>query len=85
MVAPAQQADTKAGPAAINLGQASLIGITAASGLPVARRYGYWHQRRPRESDQVTEVPALSPMVDKAAQAARAATAAECDPVSLRR
>ncbi|MFE4959466.1 hypothetical protein ACFRCW_37135 [Streptomyces sp. NPDC056653] len=51
VVAPAQQADTKAGPAAINLGQASLIGITAAAGLPAARRYWYWHQRRLRESD----------------------------------
>ncbi|MFF5010565.1 BTAD domain-containing putative transcriptional regulator [Streptomyces phaeochromogenes] len=61
-------------PAAIGLGEASLIGITAAAGLLVARRYWYWHQHRLREPDQQAEAPALSPLVDKAAQAAHAAT-----------
>ncbi|MGW7426229.1 hypothetical protein ACWGJB_40610 [Streptomyces sp. NPDC054813] len=75
MVAPAQQANTKADSSAINLGQASLLGITTVAGLPAARRFRYWHQRRLRECDQEgTEVPALSTLVDKAAQAAQVAT-----------
>ncbi|MGP3949631.1 BTAD domain-containing putative transcriptional regulator [Streptomyces sp. 7N604] len=65
---------TDQGPAAIGLGKASLIGITAAAGLLAARRYWYWHQNRLREPDREPEVPALSPLVDKAAQAAHAAT-----------
>ncbi|MFI1203044.1 BTAD domain-containing putative transcriptional regulator [Streptomyces sp. NPDC020883] len=60
------------GPAAIEVGEASLIGITAAAGLLAARRYWYIHQRRRRDPE--AEVPALSPLVDKAAQAAHAAT-----------
>lgn len=67
-------AGTPSGPAAIALGEASLIGITAAAGLLAARRYWYWHQQRRREFGQETEVPSLSPLVDKAAQAAHAAT-----------
>ncbi|MFE6287864.1 BTAD domain-containing putative transcriptional regulator [Streptomyces sp. NPDC057877] len=62
------------GPAAISLGEASLIGITAAAGLLAARRYWYWHQHRRRPPGRETDIPALSPLVDKAAQAAHAAT-----------
>ncbi|MFF4960231.1 BTAD domain-containing putative transcriptional regulator [Streptomyces sp. NPDC001222] len=72
--ATAPKAVTKTGPAAINLGAASLIGITAAAGLLAARRYWYWHQRRLQEPDREAAAPALSPLVDKAAQAAQAAT-----------
>ncbi|MEU6572557.1 LysM peptidoglycan-binding domain-containing protein [Streptomyces sp. NPDC046805] len=72
--ATTQKAGTQTGPAAISLGEASLIGITAAAGLLAARRYWYWHQNRRREPGRETEVPALSPLVDKAAQAAHAAT-----------
>ncbi|OIK01065.1 transcriptional regulator [Streptomyces sp. MUSC 14] len=61
------------GPAAVSLGEAGLIGITAAAGLLAARRYWYWHQHRRRDADRETEVPTLSPLVDKAAQAAHAA------------
>ncbi|WP_338672606.1 BTAD domain-containing putative transcriptional regulator [Streptomyces sp. SCSIO 30461] len=68
------RADATQGPAAISLGSASLIGITTAAGLLAARRYWFWHQRRLREPDKETEVPALSPLVDKAARAAHAAT-----------
>ncbi|MER6566338.1 BTAD domain-containing putative transcriptional regulator [Streptomyces sp. NPDC001093] len=77
------------GPAAITFGEASLIGITAAAGLLAARRYWYWHQHRRREPGQETDVPALSPLVDKAAQAAHAATRprqpAEAHPLAPRR
>ncbi|MEW1653941.1 BTAD domain-containing putative transcriptional regulator [Streptomyces sp. NPDC093707] len=59
------------GPAAIGIGEASLIGITVAAGLLAARRYWYVHQRRQR--DPQSAAPALSPLVDKAAQAAQAA------------
>lgn len=69
-----RQADTQTGPAAISLGEASLIGITTAAGLLVARRYWYWHRHRRRDSVQETETPALSPLVDRAAQAAHAAS-----------
>ncbi|UZJ33478.1 LysM peptidoglycan-binding domain-containing protein [Streptomyces endophytica] len=62
------------GPAAIGFGEASLIGITAAAGLLAARRYWYLHQRRTRRPDDEATAPALSPLVDKAAQAAQAAT-----------
>lgn len=72
--ATAQPAGTQARPAAISLGQASLIGITTAAGLLAARRYWNWHQHRRREPGRDTEPPALSPLVDKAAQAAHAAT-----------
>ncbi|MFF3517377.1 BTAD domain-containing putative transcriptional regulator [Streptomyces sp. NPDC002573] len=72
--ATASKADTKTGPAAISLGAASLIGITAAAGLLAARRYWYWHQRRLREPDREAVATALSPLVAKAAQAAHAAT-----------
>ncbi|MFH9867062.1 hypothetical protein ACH4NT_13370 [Streptomyces lydicus] len=54
--------------------EASLIGITAAAGLLAARRYWYFHQRRTRRPDDKVTAPALSPLVDKAAQAAQAAT-----------
>ncbi|MFD7712137.1 BTAD domain-containing putative transcriptional regulator [Streptomyces sp. NPDC059786] len=70
----ARKPDTEPGPAAIGLGEASLIGITAAAGLLAARRYWYWHQHRLRNPDAETDAPALSTMVDKAAQAAHAAT-----------
>ncbi|MYT30932.1 MULTISPECIES: BTAD domain-containing putative transcriptional regulator [unclassified Streptomyces] len=66
-----EEAEAAPGPAAIGFGEASLIGITAAAGLLAARRYWYVHQRRQREPD--AQVPALSPLVDKAAQAAHAA------------
>ncbi|GGO99159.1 BTAD domain-containing putative transcriptional regulator [Wenjunlia tyrosinilytica] len=66
--------DPKPGPASIGLGEASLIGITTAAGLLAARRYWYWHRSRLREPDPEAEVPALSPLVAKAAQAAHAAT-----------
>ncbi|MEU6512115.1 BTAD domain-containing putative transcriptional regulator [Streptomyces sp. NPDC046942] len=72
--ATAPKAATQPGPPVVSLGQAGLIGITAAAGLLAARRYWYWHQHRRREPGQETEVPALSPLVDKAAQAAHAAT-----------
>ncbi|MFE0178032.1 BTAD domain-containing putative transcriptional regulator [Streptomyces sp. NPDC059002] len=63
------------GPAAIDIGEASLIGITTAAGLLAARRYWHWYQHRLRQPDQHTAAPpALSPLVDKAAQAAHAAT-----------
>ncbi|MFF4602733.1 BTAD domain-containing putative transcriptional regulator [Streptomyces sp. NPDC001339] len=64
--------DRESGPAAIGFGEAGLIGITGAAGLLAARRYWYVHQRRLRRPDD--EAPALSPLVDKAAQAAHAAT-----------
>ncbi|MGW3627542.1 LysM peptidoglycan-binding domain-containing protein, partial [Streptomyces sp. NPDC000880] len=70
----ARKPDAEPGPAAVGLGEASLIGITAAAGLLAARRYWYWYQNRLREADRDPEVPALSPLVDKAAQAAHAAT-----------
>lgn len=63
-----------AGPAAIGLGEAGVIGITMAAGLLAARRYWHWYQRRLRDPETATDVPALSPLVDKAAQAAHAAT-----------
>ncbi|MEU6145694.1 BTAD domain-containing putative transcriptional regulator [Streptomyces sp. NPDC047081] len=72
----ARKPDTDRGSAAIGLGEASLIGITAAAGLLAARRYWHWHQHRLRKPDAETDVPALSPLVDKAAQAAHAATRA---------
>ncbi|MEU8975935.1 BTAD domain-containing putative transcriptional regulator [Streptomyces monashensis] len=70
----AHKTGTQPGPAAISLGEASLIGITTAVGLLAARRYWYWHQNRRREPERETEVPSLSPLVDKAAQAAHAAS-----------
>ncbi|KOV62873.1 BTAD domain-containing putative transcriptional regulator [Streptomyces sp. MMG1121] len=70
----AHKAGAQTGPATIGLGEASLIGITTAAGLLAARRYWYWHQNRRRDPDQETEIPSLSPLVDKAAQAAHAAT-----------
>ncbi|AZM48776.1 transcriptional regulator [Streptomyces sp. WAC 06738] len=70
----AQPTGTQARPVAISLGHASLIGITTAAGLLAARRYWHWHQHRRREPGRETEPPALSPLVDKAAQAAHAAT-----------
>ncbi|MYT27483.1 MULTISPECIES: BTAD domain-containing putative transcriptional regulator [unclassified Streptomyces] len=66
-----RSAQMASGPAAIDVGEASLIGITTAAGLLAARRYWYIQQRRRREPE--AEVPALSPLVDKAAQAAHAA------------
>ncbi|QRX91159.1 LysM peptidoglycan-binding domain-containing protein [Streptomyces noursei] len=63
--------EAASGSATIGFGEASLIGITAAAGLLAARRYWYVQQRRRREPD--AQVPALSPLVDKAAQAAHAA------------
>ncbi|MFE0276159.1 BTAD domain-containing putative transcriptional regulator [Streptomyces sp. NPDC058992] len=66
--------ETEPGPAAIGLGEAGLIGITAAAGLLAARRYWHWHQHRLREPNPQTEAPSLSPLVDRAAQAAHAAT-----------
>ncbi|MBQ0985883.1 LysM peptidoglycan-binding domain-containing protein [Streptomyces sp. F63] len=76
--AEAREADTQQGPAAISLGEASLLGITAAAGLLAARRYWYWHRSRLRkpstESEPQPETPTLSPLVEKAAQAAHAAT-----------
>lgn len=60
------------GPAAISLGEAGLIGITTAAGLLAARRYWYRHKGRLSEIRQ-QEAPALSPLVDKAVQAANAA------------
>ncbi|MGW0734470.1 BTAD domain-containing putative transcriptional regulator [Streptomyces sp. NPDC002851] len=71
---PAQtEPRTTQGPAVIGLGQAGLIGITAAAGLLAARRYWHHHQRRRHRPGQETPAPALSPHVDKAAQAAHAA------------
>nr|WP_272492898.1 BTAD domain-containing putative transcriptional regulator [Streptomyces noursei] len=67
-----RSAQVAPGPAAIGIGEASLIGITTAAGLLAARRYWYVHQRRRREPQAA--VPALSPLVEKAAQAAQAAT-----------
>ncbi|GHJ35444.1 hypothetical protein Sm713_10530 [Streptomyces sp. TS71-3] len=59
-------------PASLDLGQAGLIGITTAAGLLAARRYWYAHRRR-HQPDTHDRAPALSPLVDKAAQAALAA------------
>ncbi|WP_037913356.1 BTAD domain-containing putative transcriptional regulator [Actinacidiphila yeochonensis] len=61
-------------PATIGLGQAGLIGVTLAAGLLAARRYWHWHQRRLHDPETDTDIPALSPLVEKAAQAAHAAT-----------
>ncbi|QRX95776.1 BTAD domain-containing putative transcriptional regulator [Streptomyces noursei] len=82
-VASDRSAEVKRGPAAVGFGEASLIGITAAAGLLVVRRYWYLHQRRRRDPEAA--VPALSPLVDKAAQAAHATTQSACrrDPDSL--
>ncbi|WP_405413269.1 BTAD domain-containing putative transcriptional regulator [Streptomyces decoyicus] len=68
-----REVEAKRGPAAISFGEASLIGITAAAGLLAARRYWYVYQRRLRRFDDEAPAPALSPLVDKAAQAAHAA------------
>lgn len=72
------------GPATVDLGTASLIGITTAAGLLAARRYWYWHKNRDR-GDESNDLPALSPLIDRAAQAAHAATqpAPEPDPDAL--
>ncbi|MFI9080790.1 BTAD domain-containing putative transcriptional regulator [Streptomyces sioyaensis] len=69
-----RKVEAKRGPAAIGFGEASLIGVTAAAGLLAARRYWYVYQRRLRRLDDEAPAPALSPLVDKAAQAAQAAT-----------
>ncbi|MGH4029346.1 BTAD domain-containing putative transcriptional regulator [Actinomycetota bacterium Odt1-20B] len=69
-----QTHDTRRGSASIGLGEAGLIGITAAAGLLAARRYWYWHSNRQHDPHQQTPPPTLSPLVDKAAQAAHAAT-----------
>ncbi|WP_431953092.1 BTAD domain-containing putative transcriptional regulator [Actinacidiphila sp. bgisy167] len=58
----------------ISLGDAGLIGITAAAGLLAARRYWNWHQRRRRNPNLQAEPPTLSHHLDRAAQAAHAAT-----------
>ncbi|AZS74863.1 transcriptional regulator [Streptomyces lydicus] len=80
-----RKVDADRGPAAISLGEASLIGITAAAGLLAARRYWYVYQRRVRRPDDEAPAPALSPLVDKAAQAAHAAAQPHCpdDPEAL--
>ncbi|MEV8015269.1 BTAD domain-containing putative transcriptional regulator [Streptomyces sp. NPDC086554] len=70
----AHKRGTPRGPAAIGLGEASLIGITAAAGLLAARRYWHWHQHRLHDPDQDEQAPTLSPLVEKAAQAAHSAT-----------
>ncbi|WP_432003371.1 BTAD domain-containing putative transcriptional regulator [Streptomyces sioyaensis] len=77
--------DAERGPAAIGLGEASLIGITVAAGLLAARRYWYVYQRRVRRPDDEAPATALSPLVDKAAQAAHAAAQPRCpdDPEAL--
>ncbi|PJJ04193.1 DNA-binding SARP family transcriptional activator [Streptomyces sp. 2333.5] len=66
-----QAAEAERGPAAIGFGEASLIGITTAAGLLATRRYWYVYQRRLRRPE--APAPALSPLVDKAAQAAQEA------------
>lgn len=71
---PAHVEQPESRPAAIGLGTAGLIGITTAAGLLAARRYWYWHTNRRCDEDDRQDVPALSPLVDKAAQAAHAAT-----------
>lgn len=80
-----QKADAKPGTGAIGLGDAGWIGITAAAGLLAARRYWFAHQRRLRKPDLEAGPPALSPLVDKAARAAHAATprGRQHDPESL--
>lgn len=60
--------------AAIGLGEAGLIGVTAAAGLLAARRYWRHHRRRLRHPGEEAEsAPLLSPHVDRATQAAHAA------------
>ncbi|KAF4406811.1 BTAD domain-containing putative transcriptional regulator [Streptomyces lycii] len=73
------------GPAAVGIGEAGLIGITAAAGLLAARRYWYVQQHRQRRPEKETQSSSLSPIVDKAAQAARAAAQPPCpqDPEAL--
>jgi DNA-binding SARP family transcriptional activator len=61
-------------PATVSLGEAGLIGITLAAGLLAARRYWHFYQRRLRDPESDTDVPELSPLVEKAAQAAHTAT-----------
>lgn len=70
----AKRSATDSGSAVLSIGTASLIGITTAAGLLVTRRYWHWYQRRLRTPGEDAEVPALTPLVEKAAQAAHAAT-----------
>ncbi|WP_148587820.1 BTAD domain-containing putative transcriptional regulator [Streptomyces sp. WAC01526] len=73
-----RKVDAERGPAVVGFGEASLIGITAAAGLLAARRYWYVYQRRLRRPDDEAPAPSLSPLVDKAAQAAHAAAQPRC-------
>jgi hypothetical protein len=70
----ADRATAPSAPATISLGEAGLIGITLAAGLLAARRYWHFYQRRLRDPESDAEVPELSPLVEKAAQAAYTAT-----------
>ncbi|MCQ4084398.1 LysM peptidoglycan-binding domain-containing protein [Streptomyces sp. RB6PN25] len=68
---------TQRGPAAVDLGEAGLIGITAAVGLLAARHYLWAHQSRHRKPDLTAltaELPSLSTVVSRATRAAREAT-----------
>ncbi|MFI6350235.1 BTAD domain-containing putative transcriptional regulator [Streptomyces sp. NPDC050560] len=60
----------------VGLGEAGLIGITAAAGLLAARRYWNWHRdhRRGLNEQAETDPPPLSPLVHRAMEAAHAAT-----------
>lgn len=70
----ADRTTASSAPATISLGEAGLIGITLAAGLLAARRYWHFYQRRLRDPESDPEVPELSPLVEKAAQAAHTAT-----------
>ncbi|MFE7277496.1 BTAD domain-containing putative transcriptional regulator [Streptomyces sp. NPDC057623] len=64
---------TERGPVAVSVGEASLIGITAAAGLLAALRYVRVHRNRSREPGTDVHGSELSPVVEKATWAAREA------------
>ncbi|MFI0769217.1 BTAD domain-containing putative transcriptional regulator [Streptomyces sp. NPDC021218] len=64
------------GPAAISVGAAGVIGITTAAGLLAALRFYRFYQNRSRRPNLDTQLPPLSPVVEKAVVAAREATLA---------
>lgn len=76
--APAQEhgevrRDAERGPVSVSVGEASLIGITTATGLLAALRYVRVHRSRSRRQDTDGHEPALSPVIERATWAAREA------------
>ncbi|MDI5974025.1 BTAD domain-containing putative transcriptional regulator [Streptomyces sp. SL13] len=81
-----RRAGTRLGPAAVDVGEASLIGITAAAGLLAARRCWAVYRDRRRGREDLTPPAPLSSVVDKAVQAAReAALPPESEGLAARR